>query len=152
MHGLGANPFFTWTTTLEEPIIPAAQAKDPIEKPDSPAHIHKERGGISGWAVFAKWLRGLSVGRKKARMNWLESLLPAEFPMARILLFMYNADWYGILPTVPPSARANILLDELRRVRGTVSYGIVLSNSISNKFVYFSKSVQLYLLHIVSVG
>lgn len=59
-------------------------------------------------------------GQSKAyfgRFNWLREYLSSDFPLARIMLFGHNADWFLEAPTVTSNETATNLLRAIKQER-----------------------------------
>lgn len=93
VHGLGAHPELTWTV------------------PDL-AVLERDRRDVTS-ADSRSGLESAIPGR----FNWLREYLPFDFPLARIMLFGHNADWFMDAPTVSSHETARKLLQDITEKR-----------------------------------
>ena len=62
---------------------------------------------------------GTQEASEKRRVNWLkdDGFLKRDFPMARVMTFGYNADWFLRAPIATAKQRARTLLRDLKGER-----------------------------------
>jgi hypothetical protein len=105
VHGLGANPEWTWKWKVSgrdlQHLAASTAFSDPINK------------------ALKELAHGPGADDKKRHISLLDHVLKPEFPEARILKFCYNSDWFINAPAVTPKQKADALLTELAKVRAS---------------------------------
>lgn len=116
VHGLGANPYWTWAA------VPEAQKS-------------------SHW----KWLRQLSGNSgspnpvaipepaSQTEVVWLEKFLPRVVPNARILAFGYQSNYWRYAPKRDIANIAQELLNALVEARRTNNVGLIRAYQETNR-------------------
>ncbi|KAI9660553.1 MAG: hypothetical protein M1821_009905 [Bathelium mastoideum] len=103
VHGLGANPKFSWTWKISKKDLEDLVAHGSLSEPI--------RTALNNIALE------FSADEKTRRISLLDHVLGPEFPEARILSYCYNSDWLVDAPVKTSAQIAETLLKELERVR-----------------------------------